>query len=153
MEPLGDFLAVSQQQGISPDKARAAYHSIEATLENRGYKPDAVFYGYRTGVRDDPKSRGEAFSQASRRLLVVFSSPDAAIAFVQRNRMLSAMPRLVTLHLAQLLTLLLKHPAIGSLVVAEEYAEVSWDMGELNIPARFRLDRIELLDMLKGPEF
>lgn len=152
MEPLGAFLAVSQQQGISPYKARAVYHSIEAMLKNRGYKPDAVFYGYRTGMQDDPKSGGEVLSQASGRLLVVFSSPDAAIAFVQRNRML-AIPRLVGLHLAQLLTLLLKHPAIGSLVVAEEYAEVSWDMGELNIPARFRLDRIELLDMLKGQEF
>lgn len=152
MEPLGAFLAVSQQQGVSPYKARAVYHSIEATLENRGYKPDAVFYGYRTGMRSDREGGAEDAPQLPVRVLVVFSSPDAAIAFVQRNRML-AIPRLVALHLAQLLTLLLKHPSIGSLVVAEEYAEVLWDMGELNIPARFRLDRIELLDMLKGPEF
>jgi hypothetical protein len=152
MEPLEAFIAVSQQQGISPHVAKAAYHSIEATLENRGYKPGAVFYGYRTGMRGDRERGAEDAPQLPVRVLVVFSSPDAAIAFVQRNRML-AIPRLVALHLAQLLTLLLKHPAIGSLVVAEEYAEVSWDMGELNIPARFRLDRIELLDMLKGPEF
>lgn len=55
------------------------------------------------------------------RTLVAFASPDAALAFAQRNRMADAgrPPRLRRLTLVQLIRALLREPAIEALLLAD----------------------------------
>lgn len=80
------------------------------------------------------------------RTLVAFPSPDAALAFAQRHRLARPpeAPRLRRLGLTQLLTAMLRAPAIGALLLADE----TDDAPDAGLPPGLRLDRDELLRRL-----
>jgi len=141
MYDITNFLILAQQEGYVPKSARVAFHTIRAKLESVGYLASHTFYVYRTGKK---LGGGAGGAESSRRLLV-FSSPDDALAFAQRNR-LRPTPRLVPLNLAQLLAVLVKHASIRKIIFTEEDAAIAPDT---QIPTVLCLNRSELLDMLK----
>lgn len=145
------FVERAQQQGYHEVAAYAAFTAICARLSHQGYPPEKrAFYVYRTagagrgggdiGGIEEPPPRP--------RLLVAFATPDAALAFAQHNR-LRPVPRVVPMHLAQLLAALLQHPTIQALIFSDEQASRAPDT---HIPTIIHLSRAELLDILKGNE-
>jgi hypothetical protein len=161
MDTITPFLHKARHQGFSTYAARNAYYTIEARLEGAGYPGTTTFYIYRivqpkdqAERKDDPQDAGkqESHNAASdhahepNRLLLVFSSPDSALAFAQHQR-LRPTPRVLSVRLAHLLIALMQHPTIRALIFTEETAAIS---PETRIPTMFHLDREELLDMLKG---
>lgn len=78
------------------------------------------------------------------RTLLAFRSPDAALAFAQRNRL--AAPRLRRLSLIQLAQAVLREPAIGALLLAEDTDGLDLPAGRL--PGGARFERAELLRLL-----
>ncbi len=144
MSTITAFLAIAQKEGFNLQRARVAYKTVEARLARIGYHANSFYYIYRIGKKNSQV--GEGASTERLRVLVAFSSPDAAIAFAQRNRFRPT-PRLHTLHLAHLLAAMLQSPAISALLIAEEHAEIEPDT---QIPTIFRLNRTDLLAMLRG---
>jgi len=90
-------------------------------------------------------SRPSASAGHIRRLLA-FPTPDAALAFAQRNQLAGGGgPRLRRLSLARLLLAVLREPAIGALVLAYEAPEPP-PPGQL--PVGVVLERAALLERL-----
>ncbi|NJN66545.1 MAG: hypothetical protein HC884_07435 [Chloroflexaceae bacterium] len=149
MDQRAVFLQLARQEGFYPDAALAAFNTIEASLNHAGYGQQATFYVYRMvrheGTEAEAREAG-GLEHEPTRLLLVFSSPDAALAFAQQHQ-LRPTPRLLSLNLAQLLATLVQRPAIKALIFSEEHAAVS---PETRIPTVFHLERQELLVMLKG---
>ena len=93
--------------------------------------------------------RGGAGSGARARTLLAFRTPDAALAFAQRNRLASAAerPRLRRLTLLQLCHAMLQEPAIGALIIAGEGDDQPAAPGQM--PPGTRLERAELVRRLR----
>lgn len=84
------------------------------------------------------------------RTLVAFPSPDAALAFAQRNGIATApRPRLRQLSLLQLLQAVLSEPAIGSLLLADDSDDLPTSAERL--PSGIRITRDDLMRRLHGP--
>lgn len=153
MDQRAVFLQLARQEGFYPDAALSAFNTIEASLNQVGYGGQTTFYVYRIIRREGGEAEGEAGKDPGApgaepsRLLLVFSSPDAALAFAQQHR-LRPTPRLLSLNLAQLLATLVQRPALRALIFSEENAATS--PATHHIPTVFRLERQELLAMLKG---
>jgi hypothetical protein len=156
MSSIVPFLECAHKEGFSATTARRTYRTIQLKLERVGYAAQTTFYIYRTGHKpegsefeSESESESGAGSSSKRpRWLLVFSSPDDALAFAQRKH-LKPTPRLLPVQLVQLLMAMLQHPAINALIFTEEYATVS---PETHIPTLLHLNRTELIDMLKGYE-
>ena len=91
---------------------------------------------------------GGAGGQARQRTLLAFPTPDAALAFAQRNSLThdSEQPRLRRFTLLQLIEAMLREPAIAALIlVADDEAPPA---GQL--PRGQRILREELLRRLAG---
>lgn len=144
MSTITAFLGIALKEGFNLHRARATYKAVEARLAGMGYHANNCYYIYRIGNKQTQVGQGASTERP--RVLVAFSSPDAALAFAQRNRFRPT-PRLHTLHLAHLLAAMLQSPAISALLIAEEHAEIEPDT---QIPTVFRLNRTDLVDMLRG---
>ncbi len=161
MNTITPFLTRAQHQGFSAYAARNAYYTIEARLEGAGYPGTTTYYIYRIVQPKDqakpgsvepgeqphePSTNASETESGTNRLLLVFSSPDSALAFAQHQR-LRPTPRVLSVNLVHLLIALMQHATIRALIFTEETAAIS---PETRIPTVFHLDREELLDMLKG---
>jgi hypothetical protein len=83
------------------------------------------------------------------RLVLCFRSPDAALAFAQRNGLASPQPaRLRRLSLVQILAATLRTPAIGLVVLADEADEGQDGMPAGRLPDGIQLQRAALLQRL-----
>jgi hypothetical protein len=93
--------------------------------------------------------RGGAGGTGRSRTLLAFRTPDAALAFAQRNHLASPAerPRLRRLTLLQLFHAMLQEPAIAALIVAAE-AEIQPSAAG-QIPTDLRLERSELVRRLR----
>jgi hypothetical protein len=136
------FLKAMEREGYVPQAAQRTFAAITTRLEQVGYRADTTFYVYRTGKHHATEAgmRGEL----SRRLLV-FASPDDALAFAQRHQ-LQPSPRLVAMQLAQLLIVMVKHASIPLIIFTEEDAALSPDT---QLPTILCLKRSEILAMLR----
>jgi hypothetical protein len=135
-EPL---IEAARAQGFAEDAAEAALATFQARLAAQGLTA-ARLYCFRTGGGG---SGGDTPTPPARlRLLLAFSSADAALSFAQRKG-LGRSPRLITLSPAQALAALLQRPAIGALLVADDAAAEHSDL-----PLGVRLERAELLALL-----
>jgi hypothetical protein len=86
---------------------------------------------------------------ARSRTVLCFRSPDSALAFAQRNRLGSLQPaRLRRLSLLQIVAALLRTPAIGMVVLADEPDDHAEDMTAGKLPEGLRLARADLLERL-----
>jgi hypothetical protein len=95
-----------------------------------------------------PERGGASGNSGRERMLVAFRSPDAALAFAQRNKLAGdERPRLRRLSLAQLVQATLRKPAIVALLLADEESEAL--PGRL--PHGVRTERAELLRRLAEP--
>lgn len=154
---MSAYLHIAERHGFAPAVAHAVYRTIEMLVTTQGY--GKIWYGYRRNVPQggemttltSPPEQGE-------RALVVFPSPDAALALAQRYR-IQPTPRLFSLHLSQLLAIMLERPAIRSLLFSDDAMQgiqrtPRWFHKSAHpweyLPIRFRLDRAVLLHMLKG---
>jgi hypothetical protein len=87
-------------------------------------------------------------SARRQRTLLAFRTPDAALAFAQRNQLMAAaQPRLRRLSLLQLVEAMLREPAISALLfVGDEQADAPLPAGQL--PSGVRAERADLLKQL-----
>lgn len=82
------------------------------------------------------------------RTLLAFQTPDAALAFAQRNRLQDAdRPRLRRLELIQLVGAALRAPAITAILFASDESDPELSPGHL--PPGVRVARDELLSLLR----
>ncbi|RRR76362.1 MAG: hypothetical protein EI684_03180 [Candidatus Viridilinea halotolerans] len=140
------FIEVAMQHGYSSEAAQAALDAVRARLVAAGLAPTRL-YIYRSseggltgsGASEPPPSRRP-------RLLLAFSSADAALAFAQRGG-ISRSPRLIALSLSQALAAMLQRPSIGALYLATEGDDV---ITPGTLPPGWRLERTELLALLDG---
>ena len=94
-------------------------------------------------------ARGAASEGGRSRTLLAFTTPDAALAFAQRNQLgsSSAQPRLRRLTLLHLFQAMLQEPLIVALVITTETAEQPIRAGQL--PPGMRIERAELVRRLR----
>lgn len=129
---LADF-AASHSASVA-----AARDLIEALRAAAGVDQLYIFW-------NSKRQGGGASAGDSRpRTLLAFASADAALAFAQRNRL--AAPRLRRLSLIQLVQAVLREPAIGALLLADDADGVPAPAGRL--PGGARFERAELLRRL-----
>jgi len=93
--------------------------------------------------------RGGGRDAGRTRTLLAFRTPDAALAFAQRNGLAGAAerPRLRRLTLLHLCHAMLQEPAIAALIIATEAEEQPSAAGQ--IPPGMRLERAELVRRLR----
>jgi len=86
------------------------------------------------------------------RTLLAFRTPDAALAFAQRNQLMAAaQPRLQRLSILQLVQAVLREPAISALLfVGDEHADAALPAGAL--PPGIRTERADLLKPLASTQ-
>ncbi len=136
------FVKTAQQHGFSIAAAYSVLDFVESNLSEQGSSRETRFYVYRTGG-----GAGEAADGSERsRLLLAFPSADAALAFAQHYG-LGPSPRLHSIHVDQLLTILLQRPAIGTLLFVDELAE---NPPGRHVPPGLQVYRSVVLAMLQG---
>lgn len=134
------FVGVAQQQGYSPAAALDVLERLGAQLRERDETEPTTFFIYRIGA-----GSGAGGGTSGRpRTLLAFRSADAALVFAQRSG-LGISPRLLSLSLAQLLTVMLQSAAIGTVVFADE---IDATLGANTLPPGLRLERSTLLELL-----
>ncbi|NJK79356.1 MAG: hypothetical protein HC876_22650 [Chloroflexaceae bacterium] len=138
------FLEIVRQQGFDPRQAAVALETLNVRLLAHGHITRANFYVYRVGGRGI--NIGDDAPLERPRVLLAFATADTALSFAQRSG-LGNSPRLVRMHISQLLAIMLQRPAIRSLLVANEPLLLE---PERYLPVGLRFQRNELLDMLKG---
>lgn len=137
------FVATARQAGFTAQAAHTVLDFVEAHLSEQGRSRQTTFYVYRT----ERSSVGEGSRSSERsRTLLAFPSADGALAFAQHHQ-LGTGPRLLYMHVDQLLTIMLQRPAIGTLLFVNELAEPPPGR---HLPPGFRLSRSVLLAMLQG---
>lgn len=142
MPDTAPFIEAARSQGFGGAAAEATMATVQARLGVRGIVA-ARLYCFRTaGAGGD--GAAPAPPPARPRLLLAFSSADAALGFAQRQG-LGFAPRLVVLSLPQALATLLQRPAIGALLIADE------DTTDApGLPLGLRVERGELIELLAG---
>jgi hypothetical protein len=94
-------------------------------------------------------SAAKSAGAARERTLLAFQTPDAALAFVQRNRLHDAdRPRLRRLELIQLVGAALRTPAITAILFVADEGDPGLPAGHL--PPGVRVERDELLRSLRS---
>ncbi len=116
----------------------AAARSLIADLSNQA--GSSRFYVFWV-----PKGGSANAGQPRTRTLVAFPSPDAALAFAQRNQLAADRPRLRQLTLVHLLGAVLSEPAIGALLLARESDE---PLPAGRLPTGLHITRAEILARL-----
>ncbi|NJP04940.1 MAG: hypothetical protein HC837_04580 [Chloroflexaceae bacterium] len=142
MQESNIFIEIAQQQGFHGQQAHETLKTIGQQLHTCAISIQSPFYIFRTGGGGTGQG-----GQANRpRLLLAFPSADDALAFAQHQN-LRPTPRLLRVSVHQLLAILLQRPAITALILVDEHANMS-QIGKY--PHGYRLERTELLTMLKG---
>jgi hypothetical protein len=137
IEPDSALREFAHEQGASVEAARSL---LAALREQAGADH---FYVFATS------GRGAAASGAGRqRLLLAFLTPDAALAFVQRNQLTHSeeRPRLRRLGLLQLAQAVLREPSIATLLIIPDQESDSPPSGHL--PLGVRIERAAMLRQL-----
>ncbi len=140
---ISPFIEVACQHGSDPEAAQSTFDMLKHHLGARCH-PNPLpthFYVYRN-ERSNSGTRAQAVRP---RMIAAFPNADAAIAFAQQ-RHLAPLPRLASLTIAQLLTMLLQHATIGSVLFADDPVKM-YTTGFL--PSGLRLERTVLLGMLR----
>lgn len=148
MSANATFLEIARQHGYTPQAASNVFDIVRARVERVGYLVQTTFYVYRSNTKRAPEGSStthDYHTPERQRWLLVFSSPDSALAYAQRHR-LRPTPRLHALTLAQLLAVMLQQSTIQALIFTEEGAPLAPD---IPVPTVFRLNRFELLDLLR----
>jgi hypothetical protein len=136
------FIEAAREHGFDAAASEAALAAVVVRLTEGGVAAGRLYCFRNAGGAGDGSANPAALARP--RLLLAFSSADAALGFAQ-GRGLGRSPRLVTLSLAQALATMLQRPAIGVLLVAmDEPAERS------GLPPGVRVERDELLRLLAG---
>lgn len=132
-----ELAAFAEAQGVSLPALRALIESVRAQVG-----ADQLYIFWTTS------GAGSGGGSARRRMLLAFATPDAALAFAQRNRLAggSERPRLRRLRLPQLIQAVLREPAIGALLIAAESDPRPPQAGQL--PHGVRIERADLLRRL-----
>ena len=127
---------LARSQGVSAAASRAFLARLRALA---GADQFYIFW-------TPKKSTGSAGAPRARTLLA-FQTPDAALAFAQRNRSNpDELPRLRRLELAQLALAALREPAIVAIVFVAESDDPAPPVGQL--PVGLRVERDELVRWL-----
>ncbi len=149
MDEIAIYLDTAQQYGYQQQLARRALDQVMAWLHERyplrRQSPEHMaFYIFRSGSRSAEPADAAA-SPARPRILLAFTSADAALGFAQQATVAAA-PRLLRLSLPRLLAALIQRPAISALIFVDDLDERRTTAG---LPDGFRLDRGALLELLK----
>src|SRR5262245_46933926 len=133
-KPIRDF---AEEHGADTEAVREL---LAALRERSGADHFYVFWAV-GGVGKSSAARRE-------RTLLAFQTPDAALAFAQRNKLHdTGQPRLRRLELIQLVGVVLRTPAIiAILFVADEGAS---ELPAGRLPTGVRVERDELLQSLR----
>lgn len=149
MSANATFLEIARQHGYTQQAASNAFDIVQARVKRAGYLVQTTFYVYRNTTKrapEDSRPGHEHHTPERQRWLLAFSSPDSALAYAQHHR-LRPTPRLHALTLAQLLAVMLQQSTIQALIFTEEGAPLALD---IPVPTVFRLNRFELLYLLRG---
>lgn len=140
------FIDAARQQGYSDAAAHATLAAVHARLSEGGVTAGR-FYIFRSGDGSDGGGETGPVGPAGRqRVLLAFQSADAALAFAQGGR-IGAAPRLITLTIGQILAALVRRPAIGALLIADD-SDAPARPGHL--PPGTRIERAALIELLEG---
>lgn len=135
MSDDSQLAAFAGQQGLSEAALRALIDGVRAQAGADHYY---VFW-------TPPGGGGRG--AARERLLLAFPTPDAALAFAQRNQLArEERPRLRRLALAQLIRAVLREPAIRALLLVAQAEDGEAPPGQL--PRGTRIERAALLQRL-----
>jgi hypothetical protein len=152
MDETAIYLDTAQQHGYPQQSAHRALDQVVAWLHERQplrlQHPDQLaFYIFRSGSQAaDPGEPAEPeVSPARPRILLAFTSADAALGFAQQATV-AVSPRLLRLSLPRLLAALIQRPAITALIFVDDIDERRTGAG---LPDGLRLDRGVLLELLK----
>ncbi|HEX9373352.1 MAG TPA: hypothetical protein VF897_20230 [Roseiflexaceae bacterium] len=134
-----DLAAFADEQGAPIEAARALLANLRAQAG-----ADRFYIFWTAGG-------GPAGGAGRQRTLLAFPTPDAALAFAQRNQLgrASDQPRLRRLRLVQLIQAMLREPAIVALLLVEDVHDQPLPAGQL--PRGVRIERAELLRRLQNP--
>jgi hypothetical protein len=136
------FLKAMEREGIVPHAALHILALLTARLEQWNYRATSTFYVYRTGKRLADDLRGK---RESSRQLLVFASPDSALAFAQRHK-LKPPPQLAPIYLTQLLVVLVKFSSIRKIVFLEEDTTL---VPDARTPDLLAIQRSEVLALVQ----
>jgi hypothetical protein len=149
MDEIAIYLDTAQQYGYQQQPARRALDQVVAWLHERHplrrqSSAHLAFYIFRSGSHPTEHAAA-AVAPARPRILLAFTSADAALGFAQ-HASVAASPRLLRLSLPRLLAALIQRPAITALIFVDDLDERQTTTG---LPDGFRLDRGALLALLK----
>ena len=142
MDDAQIFINAAYQSGYGA-AAAAALAWARNRLSTGGTTPSRL-YVFR-GASNSGDGVGHASISPTRpRVLLAFTSADAALSFAQASGLGSA-PRLAAMGLGQLLTVLIQRPMISALLVADD----SDSPLQAGLPVGLRIERTALLDQLQ----
>lgn len=129
---------LAAEQGLDLEALRRGLADLRARAGGDAFY---IFWTARRGGRNESSGR--------ERMLLAFPSPDAALAFAQRNRLTQPpdAPRLRRLSLVQLLRAMLREPAIATLYLAAETNDLQ-ECPPGRLPPGLHLSRPELLRLI-----
>ncbi len=134
-----DVHTLAAEQGLNLEALRAA---LAALRMHAGGDAFYVFWLPRGSVASDDGTK-------RRRTLLAFPSPDAALGFAQRNRLVHppSVPRLRLLSLVQLVRAMVREPSIAALHLVFDTEELqSYPPGHL--PPGLHLTRDDVLHLI-----
>ena len=137
-----DDAAIAEFAATHATSVAAVQRLIDSTRDQVGAVQFYIFW-------TSGEARGGASNSSRTRTLLAFTTPDAALAFAQRNQLAgpatrARLRRLTLLHLFQAM---LQEPTIIALVITTETAEQPIRAGQL--PPGLRLERAELVRRLR----
>jgi hypothetical protein len=123
VEHDNQLTAFADRHAIAPALAHALFDELLATI---GAEAHYIFWHQRS-------TGAGAASSGRARTILAFPSPDAALAFAQRNRLIAsdASARLRRLTLLQLVSALLSQPSIAALLFVAQDADDRLVAGQL----------------------
>lgn len=129
---------IAHERGVSVTAVR------ETLAQLRTRAGANSFYVYWTSGGSQPSSR-----QRRKRTLLAFLTPDAALAFAQRNQLnVAERPRLRQLSLLHLIQATLREPSITALLFISDQDEHLPPAGQL--PQGVRIERTEIIGLLQA---
>jgi hypothetical protein len=137
-----DDAAIAEFAATHASSPAAVRALIDSTRAQVGVVQFYIFWTSRGG-------QGGSGEGGRARTLLAFTTPDAALAFAQRNQLggPATRPRLRRLTLLHLFQAMLQEPMIAALVITTETAEQPIRAGQL--PPGMRIERAELVRRLR----
>lgn len=137
----GQLKELADEQGTSV----AALQTLLVALQSQSGAAHFYIFWLTGTAAASPRTRRQ-------RTLLAFRTPDAALAFVQRNQLMAAaQPRLRRLSILQLVQAMLREPAISAILfVADEQPDTPLLAGTL--PSGIRTERADLLKQLASTQ-